>query len=61
MAQKKTAPSETELQNMVEMDLAAQDDAAGAGSPAVISAVTAVTALVTSSGLCPTWACTNRC
>lgn len=61
MMEKKNAMSEAELDNMVEMDLAAQDDAAGAGTPAVVSAVTAVTALATSSGLCPTWSCTTSC
>lgn len=61
MGNRKNAMSEVELQKMVELDLEAQEDAAGAGSPAIVSAVTAVTALITSTGLCPTWACTNRC
>lgn len=61
MMERRNALTEQELDHLVELDMATQGDAAGAGSPAVVSAVTAVTALVTSSGLCPTWACTKDC
>ncbi|WP_146082183.1 hypothetical protein [Rathayibacter sp. AY1A3] len=59
---------ESHLSDLVAGDRAAGEQEVGAGSPVIISAVsgtvasaTAVSALVTSSGLCPTFSCTGEC
>lgn len=59
---------EANLVALVDGDRAAGSSAVGGGSPAIISAISgaiggtaALSALVTSSGACPTWACTGQC
>ncbi|WP_456029823.1 hypothetical protein [Rothia dentocariosa] len=61
MSNPKDVLTEQELDHLVELDMAAQEDSVAAGTPAIVSAVTAVTALATTSGLCPSWACTTQC
>lgn len=61
MSNPKDVLTEQELDHLVELDMAAQGDVAGAATPAVVLAVTAVSALATTSGLCPSWACTTQC
>ena len=59
---------ESQLRGLVDGDRSIGDTAVGAGSPATIgitaatvSAATAVSAFITSTGLCPTFACTGEC
>lgn len=59
---------EASLTALVASDRAAGSEAVGGGSPAIISAISgavggtaALSAFITSSGACPTWACTGKC
>ncbi|WP_353112414.1 class II lanthipeptide, LchA2/BrtA2 family [Microbacterium sp.] len=52
---------ESQLTDLVTGDADSVASPAGAGSPAIITAITAVSAFITSTGLCPTFACTKQC